>query len=357
MAATPVAAVEFGAAREVSFADATQWIVFETGDWVKVEKGRVRFHAPDGGQRNVFDLRGKEHLVGMPGGEAIGVLVYADQQPMTLQVVRFDLYDHQGQRILQLNKPGFASAIISPRGNAICGIDGAEGLPQTNLRLYDGRGKSVTEFPVEYFEGGRFARDGSHFLFKTATGGLQIASVAGEVLHALGEATVWDASADGRIVAATANGTIRIYRDDELIGTHTWPAERGPIRMITVSPDGHHVAVLSAAHVAVLSIDPPAIVWNRSVDEEGWNLRSVDLLDGGRLAAIGADYDPGPDSDARHSRSRCQIVDADGVVQHTIERQPADWGAMFPRVHFSADGKRLIVMDRDAMTAVSIRGL
>ncbi|HUU46975.1 MAG TPA: hypothetical protein VM118_14705 [Acidobacteriota bacterium] len=353
-AAAPAGAVEFGSAREVSFAAASQWMVFETGDWVKVEKGRVRFHAADGAQRHVFNLRGKEHMVGTPGAAVVGILVYADQQPMTLQVVRFDLYDSQGQRVLQINKPGFSSAIVSPRGNAICGIDGAEGLPQTTLRLYDSRGRSTNVIPVEYFEGGRFSRDGSRFLFETAAGGLQVASAEGDVLYAFGDATAWDASADGGVVAVTAGTAVRIYRGDELIGTHRWPADRGTIRAIAVSPDGHHVAALSLTHAAVVSVDPPALVWDRGEDDPAWKLHTVDLLDGARLVAIGADHDPGPESAARHSRSRCQIIDADGVVQHTVERKPANWGAMFPQVRFAADGRRLIVIDRDAMTAVPI---
>jgi hypothetical protein len=340
-------ATEITRLREISFGKASQWAVFDSGDHTRLESGRVKFYSADGKVRRSFDLRGKEHLVSPLLSEAMGLLLYADRQPMTLKVVRFDLYDHTGRRKLRLDKPKFASAIVAASGTAICGIDGAEGLPTSTLRFYDGSGKVTGTLPVEHFEGGAFSRDGSVFLFETAAEGLRVATLAGKIRHSLGAAEKWAASADGGVVVTYYGEQLRFLRDGNLLGALRWPESRGRVRALAVSPDGRHAAVAAAGHAAVYSIDSLKYLWEIAAESAAWNFRSIDLTNGATLTAMGSEFDPGAESTGRHSRTRCRVYDGSGTLLYTHEREPESWGAMFPQVRF-AGSTRLLCCDRDA---------
>lgn len=349
------AAMEITRQREVSFGKASQWAVFDSGDHARLEGGRVKFYAADGTVRRSFDLRGKEHLVHSLMSEVMGLLLYADRQPMTLKVVRFDLYDHAGKRTLRLDKPKFASAIVAPSGTAVCGIDGAEGLPTSTLRFYSSSGQLTGTLPVKYFEGGAFCRDGSVFLFETAAKGLQVATAAGKIRHSLGAAEKWAASADGGSVVTYYDEQIRFLRDGDLLGALRWPEARGRVRSLAVSPDGRYAAAVSGGHAAVYSIDSLRSLWEIETGDADWNFRSIDLTNDAALTAIGSEFDPGTESTERHSRTRCRVYDASGTVLSTHERAPKSWGALFPQVRF-AGTTRLLYCDRDAATWLAITG-
>jgi len=334
--------------------DIAEWRVFGNGGWVKVEKGRVRIYSPTGQLHESIELRGKEVLAASHGGNVVGVVLYADKQPMTLSVVRFDIYDERGERELRLDNPWFNKAIVADDGTAFCGIAGAQGLPESVLRFYNKRGLQQDTLMVKRFKSGRYSRDGSRFIFESGGGVLRVTNADGRVLHELGHAEQWDASRDGRIIAVAHQGSVRFFHDGEGISTMNWPEDREPIRHVSLSPDGRHAIVVSPHDAAVISIDPPEILWELQNNDSQWNYRCGSISENADLIAIGADYDPGSESGERHNKSRCYVYDSEGRLLAQHEREPQSWTAAFPVVRFTDDGSSLIYRDRDGMTRLTI---
>jgi hypothetical protein len=345
--AAAASAASFKVQTQASLASAKRWIAFDDGSWVKVQKGRLEFYSPKGSRQRLLNLRGNEVLTGPHGCQAVGVVAYADRQPKTLRAVTFDLFNPAGKQLFRLNDPDFATAIVAGPGNALVGIDGAEGLPRSVLRFYNGKGKLQDSLVLERFEGGAFCDDGSKFLYETAADGLQVCTDDGRPLATLGKADRWVASSDATMIAKSVENRLYFYRNGELVQTFAWDPGFGKVRALALSPDGNHAAVASATDAAIIEVESARVLWQTAVDRNDWNFRSIDLTNGATLVAIGSDFDPGPDAKERHQRSRCQVFDQTGQILHVDPAAPAKWGAKFPIVQFNQAGTALLFADRD----------
>ena len=334
----------------VAVADAAPWTVLGSGGWAQISKGHVIFYAPDSTERSTVELRGKEVLAGSPGARVVGVVAYADEQPTLLRVVRFDLYDESGRRLLTLNEPSFANVIVSPSGSGFVGLDGAEDFPRTILRFYDGQGTVRDTLPVTNFEGGRFSADGSRFFFESAGAGLVVTTSSGQVVDTIGRVDTWGASDDGTVIGVAVGSNLVFYRDGRQVGALPWPQPQERIRMIAVAPGGTHAGVVSASRAAVVRLDSLSYLWNKATDNPEWNFRSIDVAPGCAYVAVGQDHDPGAQRPGRHDRSRCMIFDASGAMQFAEERYPTSWAARFPQVRLVGGGTGLVMIDRDGFT-------
>ena len=332
----------------------SRWAILDGGGWAKVEASRLQFYSADGQQLQSLNLKGSQFIVAPGGGRVLGVISYADPQPKNLNALTFELYDTGGRRLMRVDDPAFSSAIVAPNGNAFVGIDGAEGLPSSVLRFYDGQGNRRDTLAVERFEGGKFSRDGSRFFYVTAKEGLQVGGIDGTVPGQFGRADHWAASVDGRVVVATRGREINCFRDGKLASTLAWRADTIPIRALAVSPDGRHAAAISAIHAAVFRIDSSAFLWDIASSDASWNFRSVDLRNGVSLVAVGLDYDPGPDSTDRHTLSRCDVYDRAGKLVHTEEDQPERWAALYPEVRFDEGRGCVVFVSRDRFKSIKI---
>lgn len=347
----------FNVESSVDVGQAGRWAVLADGGWAKASGGQLQFFSSSGDRLQSFGLRGNQLLVAPFGGHVLGVITYVDPQPKTLDAIAFDLYSAEGQRLAHIDKPPFVSAIVSGAGGAFVGIDGAEGLPGAILRFYDARGNGQDTLMVDRFEGGKFSRDGSRFLFETAREGLQVATAKGVRQAELGVTERWAASADAHVIVTVLAGEFRCYRDGKF--HQSMPRQDGglPIRALSVSPDGQHACAATARHAILFQTDTVATLWDVAVPDTTWNIRTVDVLDGARLVALGLDYDPGPESLERHVRSRCVIYDRTGQVVHTEEETPSKWGAAFPEVRFEPGRGRLVFINRDRFKSMHVDSL
>ena len=332
----------------------SRWAILEGGGWAKVEASQLQFYSADGLKLQSLNLKGNQFIVAPAGGRVLGVISYADPQPKNLNALAFELYDANGQRLMRVDNPSFSSAIVAPNGNAFVGIDGAEGLPNSVLRFFDGHGNRRDTLAVERFEGGKYSRDGSRFFFMTAKEGLQVGGSDGTSPSQLGPADHWAASLDGRVVVVARGQEMSCFRDGKLISALTWRADTIPIRSLTVSPDGRHAAAITALHAAVFRTDSAAFLWDIAGNDPKWNFRSVDLRNGVSLVALGLDFDPGPDSADRHAFSRCDVYDRAGRLVHTEEDQPERWGAFYPDVRFDETRGGVVLVSRDRFKFIKI---
>jgi hypothetical protein len=346
-------AVELRSEFETEFSG-SEWVVFSSGGWSTVEKGKVCFYDESGRLKESVDLRGKEVLTAPLAAERVGVLLYADRQPMTLSVVRFEMYDPNGIRTLAIDNPGFNKAILAPNGAAVCGIVGAEGLEGTVLEFRDENGRVSDTIAVDAFKSGRYSRDGSRFFYQTGDGALNVARGNGQMLYALGIADSWASSVDGQIVAIARQSTIRLFSGGAGVGELAWPAEYGSIRSVALSPDAGYGAAISADRLALFRVEPGELLWEFVNDVPGWNLRSLDISKNADWVAVGADYDPGATSTLRHAQSRCLVFNRHGELIGRRARAPKSWGAQYPMVRFIGDHQTLLFADRDGMSRLRI---
>lgn len=344
----------FGIISEVVLEESRRWLLLDGGGWVTVEKGRVEFYSPEGERVKVVDRRANEVLAGSIGTRKVGVLAYADNQPQTIRPLTFQIYSPNGDELVRQTDPPFASAIVSPAGNAFIGVDGAEGLPTSLIRLYDDTGTQTDTFTVERYEGGRFTRGGNRFLYESAGGQLKVFDLATRSTTSIGRLQRWGASPDGDLIAGVLGDRLLIYRMGRLAQTLPLSKGMGEIRGVTVSPSGALAAVFSATRALVARTSPPAIVWSTGIGDTTWNFRSADLFEDPGLAAFGIDYDPDLDSPDRHTIARCLVFDSLGALLHTEEDTPAKWAAQFPAVRFDHARGTLAFISRDRMKILSL---
>jgi hypothetical protein len=347
-------ALAIGIVSQVVLEESRRWLLLDGGGWVTVEKGRVEFYSAEGERIKMIDRRGNEFLVGSFGTRAVGILSYADNQPKTLRPLSFYLHSPTGDEIVRLVEPPFANAIVSAAGNAFVGVDGAEGLPNSLLRIYDSRGAQIDTIRVERFEGGTFDRDGGQFLFESQTSGLQIYDLRAHATRAVGRLLRWGVSDDGAILAGVVADRLLIYRGGKLTQTLPLTPGTGEIRSVTLSPSGAHAVVIDATHASLVKLDPPSVVWKTGIGDTTWNFRGADCLDDGSMVALGIDYDPDLDSPDRHLKSRCLIFDSQGKLLHTEEDTPAKWTGQFPAVRFDPERGTLAFINRDRMKILSL---
>ncbi len=352
--AVGVSALTFNVESALQIGQTSRWVILDGGAWAKIEGGLLRFLSPDSQELQKLDLKGSQFIVAPTGGLVVGVISYADPQPKNLDALAFDLYDATGRRLAHLESPRLSSAIVAPSGTGFVGIDGAEGLPFSVLRFFDGQGNRLDTLAVDRFEGGRYSSDGSRFFFVTAKDGLCVRGVANASLDQIGRVEQWAASADGRMVVTAANGNISCFRDGKLVTSFAWRVDSIPLRAVSISPDGVYAAAISALHAAVFRTDSSALIWKVASGESSWNLRSVDLRNGLSLVAVGLDFDPGPDSADRHTRSRCDVYDRAGRLVHSEEDQPEKWGAYYPVVRFDETRGGLVFISRDRFKYIKI---
>ncbi len=343
-----------------SHADLTKsrrWTVLQNGGWVYVKGGRLEFYSAKGSRQRRLNLRGNEYLFAEPGSSVLGVIAFADRQPKTLSAVTFDLFAEDGEQIKRIDDPPFASAIIAPTGSAFVGVDGAEGLPQSVLRFYDRSGRRHDTVVVKRYKGAEFSRDGSLVFVESSQSGLTAHAPTGRVVRQYGATDDWAASRDGSVVMLQRGDRLYFHHNGELNQILGWRTEVEPIRDMAVSPDGLHAAVISADHAAVIQVASAEVVWETETGDPEWNFRSVDLIDEAELVAVGLDYDPGPSSSDRHTRSRCLIFSRTGELLDSKNNAPRKWVPGYPVVQIDQDEKRLFFLNRDRFQTFRIEGI
>ncbi|GAB4319367.1 MAG: hypothetical protein Kow0074_08940 [Candidatus Zixiibacteriota bacterium] len=334
-----------------------RWTVLRNGGWVRVDGGRLEFFSPDGQRKRRLNLRGNEYLFAAPVSNVLGVIAFADRQPKTLSAVTFDLFADDGEQILRIDKPPFASVIVSPTGSAFVGVDGALGLPTSILRFYDRSGRRHDTVTVARYRGGEFCRDGSLVFVVSSETGLIAYAPTGRVVHDFGSVDHWAASDDGSVVMLHRQGRLYFFHNGGLSKTLGWRTDVEPIRHLAVSPNGLHAAVVSADHAAVIQVSSADVIWETEPGDPEWNFRTVDLTDDATFVVTGLDYDPGPSSSDRHTRSRCLVFDRTGKLIDSKNDAVTKWNETYPRVHIDQREGRLFFVNRDRFQTFRIEDL
>lgn len=334
-----------------------RWTVLRNGGWASVKGGRLEFFSARGNRQRRLNLPGNEYLFAEPGSNVLGVIAFADYQPKTLRPVTFDLFAKNGRQIKRIDDPPFASAIISPTGSAFVGVDGAEGLPKSVLRFYDRNGRRHDTIVVERYKGAEFSRDGSVVFVESSESGMTAHAPTGRIVQTYGAADDWAASRDGSVVMLQRGDRLYFYHNGELRQALGWRTDVEPIRDMAVSPDGLHAAVVSADYAAVIQVAGAEVVWETETGDPEWNFRSVDIIDDAELVAIGVDYDPGPTSSDRHTRSRCLLFSRTGELLDSQNNAPQKWGSRYPLVRIDQSEMRLYFIDRDRFQTFRIEGM
>jgi len=307
---------------------------------------KLEFFDKDGKLAGSRKLRNNE-LVNLPqGGAAVGIIRYNDHSPSTLKPVAFELYDLAGNRLYSIKKPDFSSAVVSPTGKTIVGIDGAEGLPQSVLRFCDEHGKEISAITVEYFQGGRFSADGSVFVFATAQEGILAYSATGKALAGYGPGSVYDLSADGSVFTVGHDEVIRVYSGSKRIATVETDET---VRVVAVSPRGSYWGWIGAGRAMVYATGTDTALCEIRLSTPGENFRSLVIGADGLYFAIGVDIDGGRElpQEKRHLRGRAVVYDLSGRVIAQKEVSYDSWNAKTPAVRSTRGGRTLAVITRE----------
>ena len=334
-----------GAERRLTYSAEAQVMLNPSGAMVTVQKPRLKFFDTDGKLIKSRKLRGNE-IVSLPdGGNVVGITRYHDNSPTTLKPVAFTLFDLAGRQLYSIKNPAFSSVIVSGTGEAIVGIAGAEGLPESSLRFYDEQGKEVDSMTIEYFQGGRFSADGTVFVFSTAKDGIFAYSSTGQLLAGYGPGAVYDLSADGDVFVTWHNGTLRVYSGGNRVAT--FPTAE-IVRAVTVSENGKYFGWASPQKVAVYATGTDSAWCEVTPVAANENFRSLAIGEDGNHFAAGIDIDAGREvpAEKRHTQGRVTVYDRQGQVFTEKNLTYENWNAKMPAVSFLEGGKVLSVITR-----------
>lgn len=332
-----------GADRQLAYEPTARIMVGPAGQSVTAEKRKLQFFDKTGKNIAGRELRGNE-LISFPvgGGEVIGILRYNDNAPATLTPVTFELSDLAGNQLYRIEQPKFSSVVVSPVGNAVVGLEGVEGLPESTLHFHDRQGREIASPSVEFYQGGRFSADGSTFVFATAREGVLAYTSDGKAAAAFGKGSVYDLSADGKLIVIWHGGSLRVYADGKRIAAY--PTDES-IRVVAVSTNGEYFGWAGPRRAAVYARGADSVICEIAPVTAEANFRSLALDNDGKYFAVGVDIDAGKNQlpEQRHLQGQALIYDYAGglVLQKALDYE--EWNAQIPAVKFLADGSLAVI--------------
>jgi len=327
----------YGAERRHTLAANSHLMVNSTGAMITAGNRKVQFFDKNGQMKTSRRLRGNE-LVHLPSnGRVAGILRFHDNSPTSLQPVAFELYDINGKKIYTMSKPKFSSAIISPDGNTVVGVDGAAGLPESVLRFLDHDGKEFAEVSVEYFQGGRFSDDGSVLFLSTTRDGILAYSSTAQALGRFGQGSAYDCSANGQIFAVRQQGAVRLYSGGKRAQSIPTGDQDG---VIAVSPDGRFFGWAEPSRIVVQEVGADTTLFELTITTPGENCRSFAFSEDGEhfaVGIVGRNGQDGPD-DEQSAEGRVEVYTLGGRQIKYVAIPDQKLNSAMPIVRFVQGG-------------------
>jgi len=343
----------YGADRSHVLAENSRLIVNSTGAMITAEKRKLQFFNNNGNLNSSRRLRSNE-LVFLPqNGRVAGILRFNDNSPTSLQPVAFELYDMGGKRLYSISKPKFSSAIVSPDGATVVGIDGAVGLPESVLRFIDRNGKEITAVSVEYFQSGRFSDDGSVLFFTTTKDGILAYSSTAQALGRFGQGSVYDCSADGRIFAIRHQSTVRLYSEGKRLQSVPTGDQMG---ILAVSPDGRFFGWTEPSRVVIQAVGSDTALFEMKITAPGDNCRSFAFSENGEYFAVGIFGGNGQNaaSEQQFAEGRVEVYTLDGRQIKQMAISDKKLNSAMPIVRFVRDSAVLAAITLDEVLFVDL---
>jgi hypothetical protein len=307
---------------------------------------------------SVLDSEGKEafHLELKPNqgvtssddGLFFGITTYSTKaSPGFLAAESFELFAAEGSKLWEVEDPEVSSFHISDGARLVVGLSGGEGVSNSWLVFYNGKGEEINRTEVSYPQAISFSSNGRYVFVNSATDGLLAFHDSGGSKFNLGPCEQFTVSSDGEHIAVVGEGNLKLFhqgklKDDVL---KISPLVRG----MRFSPENAYLAVIDKKSLSLLETDTGKLLWQQHLNQSGRSFISLDVSADAEMIIAGIDIDKGREvpQNERHTRGWVLIFDKDGEIIWEKQFSYQLWSIFFPKVSFSSDGERFSVVTRE----------
>lgn len=302
----------------------------------------------DGKQSYQASLKPNQGLVTSPDGNCFGIITYSKSaSPGFLAAENFVLYSANGTKLGEIKNPEVSDFYVPNPANLIVGISGGEGGAKSRLVFYDRAGNPIKSLEIGFLEGVSFSSNGKSVFVNSGKDGLSAFDDSGALKANFGLCEKFATSQDGEYVATNSDGNLQIYHQGKPVGN---PLNVNPlIREMCFSPDNKYISVIDKKNLFLFEVQTGNLLWQYSLDKPELSFISVDISPNAEKIIAGIDYDKGRKiaPEERHTTGFVYLFDKDGKITWQKEISYKLWGAVFPKVQFSADGANFSVITRE----------
>ncbi|NIP42322.1 MAG: hypothetical protein GWO41_04950 [candidate division Zixibacteria bacterium] len=299
-------------------------------------------------------IKGNEKVFTSPEGNYWAASEFVDRSANQYRVIGLSLYAADGKNLYSIEDPPDLKFILNDRSPHMVGIEGTEGLPETNLNFYDESGRIVGTHKLTHYLDGRFCGDGSLFFAYSADSGLYVFSPDGDLHYRLSSGRNYAVNRNGKLVLASNGGNLNLYF--QTTTTSSTSLNTSKIRNIIISDDNSRAIVMSDDNAICLSIPDLEPVWQYNPVSSYHHLSSCDYDTETGRTAIGIAIDSGPDYpfSERYNTGKVLILDPEGEIMGSADVSYSSWSKGFPEVEFSENGRTLWVISHHDLFKIKV---
>jgi hypothetical protein len=308
------------------------------------------------GEAAVQDLSVSERVFLSPNAGTYAIISYegSPEQPeaASLTLKRTDgstLWNLQHQFLNDIYPSDFGAAVAVARNNSVL---------DNRIYFCSIAGKLVKEITLPAVGEVSFSSSGDRVLINSGVEGLLLFDDRGNRLVELGSAHGFKISPDGRWTAVLYGPKLTLFHNGRpsYVGEPSGEILRG----VAFSKDNAHLAVFSSHALVVLENPAGTVVMQKHLEVDGqFSFTSVDLaLEAGCIAAgLERDLGSSVQGPERHPDGMIRLYNRDGSACYEKTVDYRHWNITTPRVSFSPDGKRLVVLTRDEIICAPLGSL
>jgi outer membrane protein assembly factor BamB len=295
-----------------------------------------------------MELKPNQGFTSSDDGLFFGITTYSTKaSPGFLAAESFELFTAEGSKLWEVEDPEVSSFHISDGARLVVGLSGGEGISNSWMVFYNGKGEEINRTEVSYPQGISFSSNGRYVFVNSATDGLLVFDDSGDSKFNLGRCEQFTVSSDGEHIAAVGEGNLELFHQGKLKDNllKISPLFRG----LRFSPENAYLAVIDKKSLSLLETDTGKLLWQHHLNQSGRSFVSVDVSADAEMIITGIDIDKGREvpQNERHTRGSVLVFDKDGEIIWEKQFSYQLWSIFFPKVSFSSDGERFSVVTRE----------
>lgn len=298
-------------------------------------------------------LKNNTKPVMSPNGEYLGLILYNDHSPTSLQTLRFSFYDSRGNFEWKLEKLPATTFSMADNGY-IFGIEGVPGISPTRIHLYDRFSDRLSVVAAQMYHGMKASPDGLKFIVDHSDG-LAVYDSLGKELAVLPAAQEYVIDRDNRYIALFSNGVFRLFQDEKEV--QRFRTSEKEIEDFAINVEAGVLVVMSEKRTEVYDLIAGRLKLSEQVKDLKESYTSLDLSPDGRFAVCGSDVNEGPgvSKAKRHVQGYVYLIPTSGAKSHRMQISYDDWSVGLPKVQFSKTGATIFVQTGNSLSKYRIK--
>jgi len=326
-----------------------------SGEVCILEQLRFTRILPGTAPAEVRDLPQAERIYVSPSGVVQASLVYEGVKDVA-NAARLSV-SRGGQTLWSLEDHPLNDIVPLESGGAVA-VSRNLNLPKNSVYFFSPQGQLLKQIELPAVGEIKSSLTGDRILINSGVDGALLYDASGNQIAQLGSCYRMFFSDDGRWTAILYGPKVNLFVD----GRAAYAGDLGGeiVRGVAFSPDNAQFATFTDHALFLMKNLGGEVLMQRQLDALGeWSFTSVDLTKDASCIAVGLERDLGssvigPD---RHPEGEIRLYNLDGSICYQKGLTYSRWNTTTPRVQFSADGNRLLVLTRDEVLRAPVGSL